>query len=160
MPRRALSTLQSFADLGLSRPLLKACAALGYASPTPIQAACIPLAMAGRDICGSAVTGSGKTAAFGLPTLERLLHRDKRLAATYVLVLTPVRELAVQVRPPAAAPPQAAAARVCGAGQGGLPGGGAYDAPFVAACTLPVLRCFDQQGLRRHDQQGLHLPPV
>jgi hypothetical protein len=60
------------------------------------QAACIPLALAGRDICGSAVTGSGKTAAFGLPLLERLLHRNKRLAATYVLVLTPVRELAVQ----------------------------------------------------------------
>ena len=56
----------------------------------------MPLALAGRDICGSAVTGSGKTAAFGLPLLERLLHRNKRVAATYVLVLTPVRELAVQ----------------------------------------------------------------
>jgi hypothetical protein len=82
--------------LGLSRPLAKACQVLGYTNPTPIQAACIPLAMAGRDICGSAVTGSGKTAAFGLPILERLLFRDKRVAATYVLVLTPVRELAVQ----------------------------------------------------------------
>jgi superfamily II DNA or RNA helicase len=61
-----------------------------------VQAACVPLALAGRDICGSAVTGSGKTAAFGLPLLERLLHRNKRVAATYVLVLTPVRELAVQ----------------------------------------------------------------
>lgn len=97
LPPHAFHPTQSFSDLGLSRPLLKACEALGYASPTPIQAACIPLAMAGRDICGSAVTGSGKTAAFGLPTLERLLHRDKRVAATYVLVLTPVRELAVQV---------------------------------------------------------------
>lgn len=67
--------LQSFADLHLSRPLLKACQALGYTHPTPIQAACIPLALAGRDICGSAVTGSGKTAAFTLPLLERLLHR-------------------------------------------------------------------------------------
>ncbi len=62
-----------------------------------VQAACIPLALTGRDICGSAVTGSGKTAAFSLPLLERLLHRDKRVAATYVLVLTPTRELAVQV---------------------------------------------------------------
>lgn len=60
------------------------------------QAACIPLALAGRDICGSAVTGSGKTAAFALPILERLLFRPKRVAATRVLVLTPTRELAVQ----------------------------------------------------------------
>ncbi len=64
----------------------------------PVQAACIPLALTGRDICGSAVTGSGKTAAFSLPLLERLLHRDRRIAATYVLVLAPARELAVQVR--------------------------------------------------------------
>jgi hypothetical protein len=88
----------SFADLQLSRPLLRAADALGYASPTPIQAACIPLALAGRDICGSAVTGSGKTAAFALPILERLLYRPKQSGAIYVLILTPTRELAVQVR--------------------------------------------------------------
>jgi ATP-dependent RNA helicase DDX27 len=87
----------SFADLNLSRPLVRACAALGYSKPTPIQAACIPLALNGRDICGSAITGSGKTAAFSLPLLERLMHRSRRVAATYVLVLTPTRELAVQV---------------------------------------------------------------
>ncbi|CAL8470679.1 g10221 [Coccomyxa elongata] len=87
----------AFSDLHLSRPLLKACAALGYTDPTPIQAACIPLALAGRDICGSAITGSGKTAAFALPLLERLLFRNRRIAATYALVLTPTRELAVQV---------------------------------------------------------------
>jgi len=87
----------SFADLNLSRPLVRACAALGYTRPTPIQAACVPLALTGRDICGSAITGSGKTAAFSLPLLERLLHRNKRVAATYVLVLAPTRELAVQV---------------------------------------------------------------
>ncbi|KAJ6773530.1 hypothetical protein OIU79_017073 [Salix purpurea] len=66
-------------------------------SPTPIQAACIPLALTGRDICGSAITGSGKTAAFALPTLERLLFRPKRILAIRVLILTPTRELAVQV---------------------------------------------------------------
>jgi len=88
---------KSFADLGLSRPLVKACATLGYTHPTPIQAACIPLAMSGRDICGSAMTGSGKTAAFGLPALERLLHRDKKHTSTYVLILTPTRELAAQI---------------------------------------------------------------
>ncbi|KAL2322603.1 hypothetical protein Fmac_026982 [Flemingia macrophylla] len=87
----------SFLQLNLSRPLLRACEALGYAKPTPIQAACIPLALTGRDICGSAITGSGKTAAFALPTLERLLFRPKRMRAIRVLILTPTRELAVQV---------------------------------------------------------------
>ena len=61
------------------------------------QAACIPLGLTGRDICGSASTGSGKTAAFTLPLLERMLHRPRRVNATYVLVLTPTRELAAQV---------------------------------------------------------------
>ncbi|XP_031119679.1 DEAD-box ATP-dependent RNA helicase 28 [Ipomoea triloba] len=87
----------SFMELHLSRPLLRACEALGYAKPTPIQAACIPLALTGRDICGSAITGSGKTAAFSLPTLERLLYRPKNRPAIRVLILTPTRELAVQV---------------------------------------------------------------
>ncbi|XP_074279079.1 DEAD-box ATP-dependent RNA helicase 28 [Silene latifolia] len=88
---------RSFMALNLSRPLLRACDALGYSKPTPIQAACIPLAMAGRDICASAITGSGKTAAFTLPTLERLLYRPKRLPAIRVLILTPTRELASQI---------------------------------------------------------------
>ncbi|TYJ34882.1 hypothetical protein E1A91_A05G198500v1 [Gossypium mustelinum] len=87
----------SFMELNLSRPLLRACETLGYTKPTPIQAACIPLALTGRDICGSAITGSGKTAAFALPTLERLLFRPKRVSAIRVLILTPARELAVQV---------------------------------------------------------------
>ena len=65
--------------------------------PPPFQAAVIPLALMGRDICGSAVTGSGKTAAFALPILERLLHRSRRVAATHALVLAPARELAAQV---------------------------------------------------------------
>ncbi|KAM7505684.1 hypothetical protein LguiB_004588 [Lonicera macranthoides] len=87
----------SFMELHLSRPLLRACEVLGYTKPTPIQAACIPLALTGRDICGSAITGSGKTAAFALPTLERLLYRPKNRPAIRVLILTPTRELAVQV---------------------------------------------------------------
>lgn len=87
----------SFQDLNLSRPLLRAVSALGYTHPTPIQAACIPLALAGRDICGSAMTGSGKTAAFALPILERLLYRPRQVAATYVLILAPTRELAAQI---------------------------------------------------------------
>ncbi|KAE8674790.1 DEAD-box ATP-dependent RNA helicase 28 [Hibiscus syriacus] len=87
----------SFIELNLSRPLLRACETLGYTKPTPIQAACIPLALTGRDICGSAVTGSGKIAAYALPTLERLLFRPKRVSAIRVLILTPARVLAVQV---------------------------------------------------------------
>lgn len=88
----------SFMELNLSRPLLRACEVLGYNKPTPIQAACIPLAINGRDICASAITGSGKTAAFALPTLERLLCRSKGTPpAVRVLILTPTRELAVQV---------------------------------------------------------------
>ncbi|KAG6519460.1 hypothetical protein ZIOFF_022954 [Zingiber officinale] len=155
----------SFLELNLSRPLVRACEALGYQKPTPIQdrsfdlndtivdevrmipthsrlgsskrelqclggldefvdisidaivsnmeldisakknfggkevatvAACIPLALTGRDICGSAITGSGKTAAFSLPVLERLLFRPKRIHAIRVLILTPTRELAAQ----------------------------------------------------------------
>ncbi len=96
-PKNTKFTASSFGDLNLSRPLVRACEVLGYSKPTPIQAACIPLGLTGRDICGSAITGSGKTAAFTLPILERLLYRDKRVTATYVLILVPARELAVQV---------------------------------------------------------------
>ena len=64
-----------FSQLHLSRPLLRAVESLGFVEPTAVQARTIPLALAGRDVCGSAVTGSGKTAAFLLPSLERLLHR-------------------------------------------------------------------------------------
>lgn len=70
---------------------------LPFSPHTTKQAAVIPLALLGRDICGSAVTGSGKTAAFALPILERLLHRPRRVAATYALILAPARELAAQV---------------------------------------------------------------
>lgn len=87
----------TFADLNLSRPLLKALAAVGFERPTPIQKVSIPVALMGKDICGGAVTGSGKTAAFLLPILERLLHRPKGSpAASRVLILLPTRELAVQ----------------------------------------------------------------
>uniref|UniRef100_A0A804MPS8 DEAD-box ATP-dependent RNA helicase 28 n=1 Tax=Zea mays TaxID=4577 RepID=A0A804MPS8_MAIZE len=94
---RASFHANSFLELNLSRPLVRACEALGYQKPTPIQAACIPLALTGRDICGSAITGSGKTAAFSLPVLERLLFRPKRVPAIRVLILTPTRELAAQI---------------------------------------------------------------
>ncbi|ADV21908.1 ATP-dependent RNA helicase, putative [Cryptococcus gattii WM276] len=88
----------SFTAMNLSRPLLRALTSLQFTAPTPIQARAIPLALLGRDILGSAVTGSGKTAAFMVPILERLCYRDrgKGGAACRVLVLCPTRELAVQ----------------------------------------------------------------
>ena len=113
----------TFAALHLSRPLLRAISELGYKAPTAIQVGgaavtrchsfvltvfvlcwtcvvqrrVIPLCLAGRDVCGSAVTGSGKTAAFLLPALERLLFRPKHIPATRVLIVTPTRELATQI---------------------------------------------------------------
>ncbi|CAJ0994745.1 ATP-dependent RNA helicase DeaD [Sodalis praecaptivus] len=84
----------SFADLGLKAPILNALTDLGYDKPSPIQAACIPHLLAGRDVLGMAQTGSGKTAAFSLPLLHNI---NPELAAPQVLVLAPTRELAVQV---------------------------------------------------------------
>lgn len=87
----------TFLEMNLSRSLLKAIDSLGYETPTPIQAATIPVALQGRDICGCAATGTGKTAAFMLPILERLIYRPPDDAVTRVLVLLPTRELCVQV---------------------------------------------------------------
>ncbi|XP_076293966.1 dead-box helicase Rs1 [Lasioglossum baleicum] len=88
----------TFYQMNLSRPLLKAITAMNFVHPTPIQAATIPVALMGRDICGCAATGTGKTAAYMLPTLERLLYRPLDGAAvSRVLVLVPTRELGVQV---------------------------------------------------------------
>ncbi|OCF33533.1 ATP-dependent RNA helicase DRS1 [Kwoniella heveanensis BCC8398] len=88
----------SFSAINLSRPLLRALTSLQLTVPTPIQARAIPLALQGRDILGSAVTGSGKTAAFMIPVLERLCYRDRGKGgqACRVLILCPTRELAVQ----------------------------------------------------------------
>jgi len=83
--------------MNLSRPLLKAIDSLNWGHPTPIQAATIPTAMSGRDICGCAATGTGKTAAFMLPILERLLFRSASDSVTRVLTVVPTRELGVQV---------------------------------------------------------------
>ncbi|AWH89257.1 DEAD/DEAH family ATP-dependent RNA helicase [Limnobaculum parvum] len=84
----------SFADLGLSAPLLKALTDMGYEKPSPIQSACIPHLLEGRDVLGMAQTGSGKTAAFALPFLNNI---QADMACPQVLVLAPTRELAVQV---------------------------------------------------------------
>lgn len=90
--------VNSFYQMNLSRPLMRAIGVLGYTYPTPIQATTIPIALLGRDICGCAATGTGKTAAYMLPTLERLLYRPlNNKTVTRVLVLVPTRELGAQV---------------------------------------------------------------
>ncbi|TPX33846.1 hypothetical protein SmJEL517_g03285 [Synchytrium microbalum] len=86
----------SFADMKLSRPVLKAITAAGYTTPTPIQSNAIPVGLRGRDICAAAVTGSGKTAAFLIPIIERLSYRPRNPPTTRVLILVPTRELGVQ----------------------------------------------------------------
>jgi len=87
-----------FAALGLADPLVTALAALGYEEPTPIQREAIPPLLAGRDILGQAATGTGKTAAFALPLVQRISDgRDGEHPAVRGLVLVPTRELAMQV---------------------------------------------------------------
>ena len=88
-----------FSDLGLSAPILQALQGEGYVTPTPIQAKAIPIVLTGRDLLGIAQTGTGKTAAFALPIIQRL-STDRRPAqrkGCRVLVLTPTRELATQI---------------------------------------------------------------
>jgi ATP-dependent RNA helicase RhlE len=88
-----------FTDLGLAKPLLKALAAEGYVTPTPIQAKAIPSVLLGRDLLGIAQTGTGKTAAFALPILQRLAdnRRPAPRKGARCLVLSPTRELASQI---------------------------------------------------------------
>jgi ATP-dependent RNA helicase RhlE len=91
----------SFDIFGLSPVVKQNLTLVGYRVPTPVQAKAIPLALQGRDVIGSAQTGTGKTAAFGLPMIERLLHRTEgnplKPRKPLALVLTPTRELALQV---------------------------------------------------------------
>lgn len=89
----------SFTNLGLSEPLLKAVKEQGYTTPTPIQKQAIPTVIEGKDVLAAAQTGTGKTAGFTLPLLERLSQTDPKMQKKQirVLVLTPTRELAAQV---------------------------------------------------------------
>jgi ATP-dependent RNA helicase DDX27 len=86
----------SFQSMSLSRPILRGLASVGFTEPTPIQSKTVPIAMEGKDVVGGAVTGSGKTAAFLIPILERLLYRPKKIPTTRVAIFMPTRELAVQ----------------------------------------------------------------
>ncbi|MFZ2871804.1 DEAD/DEAH box helicase, partial [Zavarzinia sp.] len=91
--------MTQFSDLGLAEPLLRALQEEGYDTPTPIQARAIPALLEGRDILGIAQTGTGKTAAFALPIIHRLLANPVRLAPKTVraLIMAPTRELAAQI---------------------------------------------------------------
>ena len=86
-----------FASLGLSLPLVAAATALGYEEATPIQREAIPVLLAGQDVLGQAATGTGKTAAFALPLLQRITEEGVPRGRTNALVLVPTRELAMQV---------------------------------------------------------------
>jgi len=84
----------TFEEMGLSKPILKALDHVGYENPTPIQAETIPLLLSGHDLVGQAQTGTGKTAAFAIPVLEKI---NTEVRAPQALVLAPTRELAIQV---------------------------------------------------------------
>lgn len=86
-----------FSQLGLSEPIMRAIAEMGYEHPTPIQATAIPVVLQGRDVLGVAQTGTGKTASFTLPMLERLAGSRARARMPRSLILEPTRELALQV---------------------------------------------------------------
>ena len=92
-PLPGAAPIITFASLGLSASSLKSLESLGFEAPTPIQAKAIPIAIGGGDVIGTAQTGTGKTAAFVLPMLERLKPNDQHVA----LVLAPTRELALQI---------------------------------------------------------------
>ena len=94
-PESSAPSSNGFAELGLRTELLESLEALGYEEPTPIQREAIPMLMEGRDLLGQAATGTGKTAAFALPMLERIA--DGRGKSPSSLILVPTRELAMQV---------------------------------------------------------------
>jgi ATP-dependent RNA helicase DeaD len=92
-----MSATSTFTELGLQPPLVETLTALGYEEPTPIQREAIPPLLAGRDVLGQAATGTGKTAAFALPLLQRIDGARPQPSRPALLVLVPTRELAMQV---------------------------------------------------------------
>jgi len=97
LPARAIQGMTEFSQLGLSAPTLQAVAETGYTTATPIQAQAIPVALAGQDVLGIAQTGTGKTAAFTLPMIDRLVAGRSKARMPRSLVIAPTRELADQV---------------------------------------------------------------
>lgn len=89
-----MNLLKNFADFGLEPRVLQAITELGFEEATPIQSQSIPIALTGKDMIGQAQTGTGKTAAFGLPLIHKIAKEEERIVA---LIMTPTRELAIQV---------------------------------------------------------------
>jgi ATP-dependent RNA helicase DDX27 len=102
-----------FSTLRLSRLMLQGVRAMGFTKPTPIQRAAIPVALSGVDVLANAATGSGKTVAFVIPLLERILHAPRRAALTRAVIITPTRELAEQIHKVAAGLGRYTGARSC-----------------------------------------------
>ncbi len=92
--RRSMNNLKTFAEFGLEPKVLQAITELGFEESTPIQEQAIPIAMAGSDLIGQAQTGTGKTAAFGIPLISKIAREEEKIVA---LIMTPTRELAIQV---------------------------------------------------------------
>ncbi len=130
----------NFSELGLAAPLLRALAAEGYSIPTPIQALAIPPALAGQDVLGCAQTGTGKTAAFALPLLHRLL-------------------MAAEAAPPPTPEPQRAGppARSRAPGRGGRPQGGRYDRPAEPYRPTKVLVLAPTRELAVQIAESIHV---
>ncbi|KAJ6995013.1 hypothetical protein NC653_017716 [Populus alba x Populus x berolinensis] len=98
MAEETEEAVKTFADLGICEPLVEACERLGWKNPTKIQVEAIPHALQGKDLIALAQTGSGKTAAFALPTLQALLQASvTSVPVFYACVLSPTRELAIQI---------------------------------------------------------------
>jgi ATP-dependent RNA helicase DeaD len=93
-PPLAGESMQGFETFGLRRDVLRALAEMGYEEPSPVQREAIPLLLEGRDLIAQAMTGTGKTAAFGVPIVQRA---DPRQPLPGAVVLAPTRELAIQV---------------------------------------------------------------
>ena len=89
--------LEQFIQLGIAQPIIDALSAQGYTTPTPIQAQAIPAALSHHDILGTAQTGTGKTAAFSIPIIQNLLSTTRDRRTIKALILTPTRELALQI---------------------------------------------------------------
>ncbi|MDQ5847298.1 MAG: DEAD/DEAH box helicase, partial [Acidobacteriota bacterium] len=85
----------NFSQLGLEDAQVRSCESLGYTEPTPIQLQAIPVVLSGKDLIGCAETGTGKTAAFLLPIIQKISEKPRR--GVRVLVLAPTRELAMQI---------------------------------------------------------------
>jgi ATP-dependent RNA helicase DeaD len=92
-----MQTENPFVTLGLSESLSETLSKLGYEEPTPIQTKAIPALLEGRDVLGQAATGTGKTAAFSLPLIQKYCLDDRKIGAPRILILTPTRELCIQV---------------------------------------------------------------